>query len=144
LLDILNNTKLMKLIDFSSLDCQVVFKGTSILAAPKNIKTRDKKLPINLYLLQYYITNRKNRCTKVLFNINSTYYFPISLAFSKVYPFLNLSADIYFSLKKYTSLHKIPYSCFSSVISIKGLLIFIFFLTLYTKSNYKYLIYLNK
>ncbi|KAH7304107.1 hypothetical protein BKA65DRAFT_416341, partial [Rhexocercosporidium sp. MPI-PUGE-AT-0058] len=41
-------------------------------------------------------------------------------------------------------LYKISYSYFIFIINIKGLLIFIFFLTLYVKSDYKYLIYFNK
>ena len=64
--------------------------------------------------------------------------------------------DIYFGLKvpiynsrgvlskKYVLLYKIPYYCFGNIIGMKILFIFIFFLVLYLKSDYKYSIYLSK
>ena len=46
--------------------------------------------------------------------------------------------------KRYTLFYKIFYYCFSILIGIKEILFFVFFLVLYTESNYKYTIYLSK
>lgn len=74
----------------------------------------------------------------------------------KVYSIFNLAANIYFGLRipvynkrdvlaqKYTPLYKIPYYYFSTIVNINPLSIFIFFLTLYLKSDYKYSTYLSK
>jgi hypothetical protein len=50
LLDVLSSSKLIKPIDFGELDYQAAFEGTSTLAAPEDIRTRDEKLPMNLCL----------------------------------------------------------------------------------------------
>jgi hypothetical protein len=73
----------MKPIDLSGVDYQVVFKGTSLLSAPEDTATRDKKLPRSLYLSQLYVLSKKNRLVQVSFNINSTCYFPTSLAVTR-------------------------------------------------------------
>jgi hypothetical protein len=98
-----------------------------------------------------------------MFNINSICYFPSSLGiayyginwFPKAYTILNIIADIHFSLKvpiynsrgvlskKYVPLYKIPHYCFSTIISIETLFIFIFFLALYLGSDYKHSTYLS-
>jgi hypothetical protein len=73
----------MKPGDYNSLDYQVTFEGASALAAPKDVGTQNENLPKNLYLLQHYITSKKNRCLNTMFNINNTYCFPTNLAFAK-------------------------------------------------------------
>jgi hypothetical protein len=72
--------KLLKPVDCGGLDCKAVFEGTSLSAAPDNIRTCDKSLPMNLCLLMYYNSSRKNQCTKEVFDIDSTCCFPTSLA----------------------------------------------------------------
>ena len=135
-----------------------------LFTTPKDIRIYNKNLPKNLYLLQYYFINNKNRYTKIMFNINSVCCFFNSLKityyrinqFYKAYFIFNIIADIYFGLKvliynskgvlfkKYILLYKIPYYYFSTIIGIKILFIFIFFLALYLKSDYKYFIYFSK
>jgi hypothetical protein len=105
---VLRSSKLIKPMDFGGLDCQAVFEGTSLLAAPKDVGTRNEKLPRNLCLSQYYATSRKNRPAKVSFNINSTCCFSTSLAiayqginwFPKIYPFL-ISIQIFTLASKF-------------------------------------------
>jgi hypothetical protein len=105
--NVLSSPKLIKPGDYNSLDCQAVFKGASALAAPEDIGTRNENLPKNLYLLQHYITSKKNRRPNITFDINSTCCFPTSLAFARrginwiprAHPILNLAADIHFSLR---------------------------------------------
>jgi len=80
LLNVLSNAKLIKLMDFSSLNYQATFKGISILIALEDVGTRDKKLLINLCLSQHYAASKKNRRIKVLFDIDSICCFLISLA----------------------------------------------------------------
>ncbi|KAH8760258.1 hypothetical protein BGZ57DRAFT_1008082 [Hyaloscypha finlandica] len=70
--DILSSSKLMKPMDFGELDYQAAFKGTSTLATPEDIGTRDKKLPINLCLTQYYTTSRKNRPARRVYSYSSS------------------------------------------------------------------------
>ena len=69
----------MKLADFRGLDFQAAFEGTSASAAPKDVGTRDEKLPKSLCLSQYYTISNKNRRAKVTFNIDSICYFSSSL-----------------------------------------------------------------
>jgi hypothetical protein len=162
--DVLASAKLIKPMDLGGVDCQAVFEGTSSLSAPKDHGTRNEKLPRSLCLPQRHTSSKKNRAAKVSFDIDSTCCFPTSLAvarqginwFPKPHPFLNLAADIHFGLRvlsynkrrvltrKYKPLHKIPYYCFSSLIGMETILIFIFFPTLYIESNYKYTTYLSK
>ncbi|KAH8745724.1 hypothetical protein BGZ57DRAFT_778275, partial [Hyaloscypha finlandica] len=100
----------------------------------------------------------------VTFDINSTCYFPTSLAFArrginwmpKAYLILNLVADIHFGLRvplynargvlteKYTPLYKIPYYCFGTAIGIDSLSILIFFPALYLESDYEHFTYLSE
>ena len=74
----------------------------------------------------------------------------------KAHSILNLAADIYFRLRvlvynkrrvlkhEYTPLYKIPYYYFGIIIKIELLLVLIFFLALYLKSNYEYSTYFSK
>ena len=98
------------------------------------------------------------------FDINSTCAFVNSLGvacqgvnwFPKGHPVLNLTVDIHFGLKvpvydqrgvltqRHTPLFKIPYYCFSSIIGIETLLIYVFFLALHAKSDYDHSTYLSK
>ncbi|OCK72819.1 hypothetical protein K432DRAFT_411421 [Lepidopterella palustris CBS 459.81] len=123
----------------SSVGTGGAFEGTSASATPEDIRTRNKKLARSLYLSKHYNTSNKDRGTK----------------FPKAHPILNLTADIHFGLKvavcgdsrgpgrKYVLLYKIPYYCFSTVISIETLSIFVFFPALYAESNYEYSTYLS-
>ena len=162
--DVLSNPKQIKATNFCSTNCQAAFEETSLLAMPKDSQTPNKKLPRNLYLLQYYTTSQKNCWPKVIYNIDSTCCFSTSLRvvyyriywFPKAYSILNLNTDIYFGLKvskltsysilskRYAPFYKIPYYCFGTLIGIEQILLFVFFLVLYTKSNYKHTIYLSK
>ena len=160
----LSSTKIIKLADLRNINCQGAFKGISYFTAPKDIRTRNKNLPKNLYLLQHYSTSNKNCRTEVIFNINSICYFSSSLGitryrinqFPKAYPILNIITDIYFGLKvpiynsrgtlskKYVPLYKIPHYYFGTIISIETLFMFIFFLVLHLESDYKHSTYLSK
>jgi len=66
--------------NFGSLNCQAAFKSTNTSAAFEDVGTRDEKLLMNLCLSQHYAASKKNRYTKVSFNIDSIYYFPTNLA----------------------------------------------------------------
>ena len=161
---VLSSPKLMKPGDYNGLGCQAAFEGTSRLAAPKDVGTRNENLPKNLCLSQHHITSKKNRRPNVTFDIDSTCCFPTSLAFArlginwmpKAHSILNLAADIHFGLRvpvynkrgvlkhEYTPLHKIPHYCFGTVIGMDSLSVLVFFPALHLESDYEHSTYLSK
>jgi hypothetical protein len=162
--DVLSSPKLMKPADINGLDCRAAFEGSDVPVAPQGSETRDEHLPKNLCLPQCHATSKKNRRAKVTFDIDSTCCFPSSLGVArqginwspKAHAVLNLTADIHFGLKvpvynnrgalthRYAPLHKIPHYCLGSVISMETLLLYIFFPSLHSDSDYEHSTYLSK
>lgn len=161
--NVLSSPKLVQPRNLAGVDCKAAFEGTSAFVTPEDIGTRDEHLPRNLCLSKYYTRSRKNRLPSISFDIDSTCCFPISLGiasqgmnwFPKVHPFLNLHADIHFSLKvpwinatgvlteRYTPLHQIPHYCFGSLIGLESLLLFVFFPALHLCSQHEHSTFLS-
>ena len=83
--NVINNPKIIKkqLRLPKGLNLKAIFKGTSLTAYPKDASTRDKNLLRSLYLGQHYNCSKKERSAGVTFNVDSVYYFPSSLAFTR-------------------------------------------------------------
>jgi hypothetical protein len=162
--DVLSNPKLIKPMDFDGQKCRAAFEGSKLRATPAENVAQEDHLPKNLCLSQYNVTSPKNRTAEESYDFDSLCCFPTNLCvalqginwFPKSHPILNLTADIHFGLhvpvynqrgvlaQRYAPLHKIPHSCFGTVIGIETLLMFMFFPALYQDSNYEHSTYLSK
>jgi hypothetical protein len=161
--DVLSSPRLMKPVDLRGVDCKGAFEGTSTVAFPEDVGTRDEHLPRNLCLSQHYSSSAKGRTPEVTFDIDSLCLFPSSLAvayqginwFPRSHPFLNLTADIHFGLEvpaynhrgdlteKFMPLHKISHYCFGTAVGMESLFIFIFFPALHLDGTHEHTTYLS-
>ncbi|KAF2623615.1 hypothetical protein BU25DRAFT_451327, partial [Macroventuria anomochaeta] len=146
-----------------SIDCQGAFEGTSPIALPKDIGTRNEKLPLSLCMSKYYQSSTTACVPKTTFDIDSLCCFPSSLGFARqgihwlpnASTVLNLSHNIHFSLKVPTynpkgelcqtdqPLHKIPHYYFGTAIGIESVQIYIFFPELHLGSGNEHSTFLS-
>ena len=161
--DVLKSPRLMRATDIQGVGYKAAFEGTASARLDEATPHNDG-LPPSLCLSKKHVTSRKNRQSRVSFDIDSTCCFPQSLGFArrgiewfpKAHPVLNLTGDIHFGLKvpgstimnnpflRYIPLHKISHYCFGRLVGMSDLLMFIYFPALHKESDHEHTSYLSK